>query len=180
MSDHVAAAVRSIPRSRPVIVIDGPAGAGKTRLAARLAAELPGATSVISMDDLYDGWDGPVDPGFAIYLATSLAPQILAGRSITHRRYDWGQGRFGPEVTIPAGDRLIVEGVGAAHPALAGPADLRVWVTADPAIRATRVLERDGEATRPHWAHWLAVQDLYYARHPTQPLCDLTVVTDEG
>ncbi len=180
MSAEVLAAVRTIRRPRPVVVIDGPAGAGKSRLAADIVSDLPGVTTVIGMDDLYDGWEGPADPGFATYLRDSLAPQILAGGPITHREYDWEHGRFGPDVTVAPGDRLVLEGVGSAHPALAGIADLRVWVWADPAVCAERVLVRDGELTEPHWPHWLAVQQLYYAQFPTEPLCDITVSTAPG
>ena len=82
-------------------------------------------------------------------LRDSLAPQILAGGPITHREYDWEHGRFGPDVTVAPGDRLVLEGVGSAHPALAGIADLRVWVWADPVVCAERVLVRDGELTGP-------------------------------
>lgn len=180
MDEAVLAAVRAIRRPRPVIVIDGPAGAGKSRLAAEVAADLPGTTSIIAMDDLYDGWDGPADPTFGPYLRDRLAPQILRRGPITHRRYDWRADSFGPDVTVPAGDRLVVEGVGSAHPALAGIADLRIWVWAEPLLREQRVLSRDGQATQPHWARWRAAEQLYFAQYPTEPLCDLSVVTDPG
>ena len=44
---------------RPVIAIDGPAGAGKTTLAHEIFLALSNKMSVqvIHMDDLYDGWE---------------------------------------------------------------------------------------------------------------------------
>ena len=44
---------------RPIIAIDGPAGAGKTTLATNIHLALyPNYTStIIHMDDLYNGWD---------------------------------------------------------------------------------------------------------------------------
>jgi uridine kinase len=43
-----------------LLAIDGPAGAGKTTLAAKLEAEFSAHSTVrtIHMDDLYEGWDG--------------------------------------------------------------------------------------------------------------------------
>ena len=43
-----------------LLAIDGPAGAGKTTLAAKLEAEYSAHSTVrtIHMDDLYDGWEG--------------------------------------------------------------------------------------------------------------------------
>ena len=44
--------------SRPYVIgVDGPSGAGKTRLAEQLADTLDGA-GVVHLDDLYPGWDG--------------------------------------------------------------------------------------------------------------------------
>jgi uridine kinase len=45
-------------KSRPVIAIDGPAGAGKTTLAQEIfrAFSTKSSVQVIHMDDLYDGW----------------------------------------------------------------------------------------------------------------------------
>lgn len=46
-------------KERPIIAIDGPAGAGKTTLAHEifLALSTSASVQVIHMDDLYDGWD---------------------------------------------------------------------------------------------------------------------------
>ncbi|MGO1280054.1 MAG: AAA family ATPase, partial [Cellulosimicrobium funkei] len=41
-----------------LVVVDGPAGSGKTTLAAQLEAALP--AQVLHMDDLYEGWRGLV------------------------------------------------------------------------------------------------------------------------
>ena len=46
-------------QARPIIAIDGPAGAGKTTLAHEIFLALSNSMSiqVIHMDDLYAGWD---------------------------------------------------------------------------------------------------------------------------
>ena len=43
---------------RPVVLVDGRSGAGKSTLAARLVAAWPGPVTLVSLDDLFPGWDG--------------------------------------------------------------------------------------------------------------------------
>ena len=74
-SDPVAEVVALLGRRPPrapgtqVIAVDGPSGAGKTTLAARLSDALHGAP-VVHMDDLYPGWDGLAD---AVRMARGIA-----------------------------------------------------------------------------------------------------------
>ena len=57
---------------------DGRSGAGKTRLAAELSAELGAA--VVSLEDLYGGWDG-LDRGIGVLVSEVLEP-LAAGRTL--------------------------------------------------------------------------------------------------
>lgn len=174
----VARAVLEATDGWPVIVIDGPAGAGKTS-AARAVADLlgPRSVGVIHMDDLYNGWGG-LDAELTDYLTEELEPQIRAGDDITHRCYDWHRGRFGPNVTLPATDVLIIEGVGSAQPALSDVADLSIWVEADPDVCRRRWLSRDGAGMTPHFADWTDLQSTHFARYATRSRCDLILPTD--
>ena len=53
-----------------LIAIDGPAGAGKTTLAAKFFAEFSVDKSVlvIHLDDLYDGWDNALSSAMLSHL----------------------------------------------------------------------------------------------------------------
>ena len=91
-----AAEVLALARSRPptlgagrLVAVDGPAGSGKTTLAAEVGS-LAGAP-VLHLDDLYPGWDGlpEVDP-----VVLGVLEPLAAGRRGRYRRYDWYAGAY--------------------------------------------------------------------------------------
>ncbi|WP_018657301.1 uridine kinase family protein [Actinomadura flavalba] len=168
----LAARVRALPPSLgPVrlVAVDGRAGSGKSTFAARLAAALGGAP-VVGSDDFPVPWDAGVlswrDP-----LAAVLAP-LAEGRPALWRRYAWREGAYGPPEEIPAGPVLLVEGVGAAHPA--APAALRVLVAAPDDVRRARTLRRDGPEHAAAHAAW-ARREAAYFTGPGAPVPDLRV-----
>jgi len=71
----VTAAVAAIRTAAPVVLIDGPAGAGKSTLADGLARNWPGAIppTLVRMDDIYPGWEG-LAAGSEFLHADLLAP----------------------------------------------------------------------------------------------------------
>jgi uridine kinase len=153
------------------VAIDGPAGAGKTTLAAQIAALAPDA-AVVHMDDLYEGWHGLPEVGHQ--LAGLLRPlaERLPG---SYRRYDWEAGRFAETVTVEPTDLLVLEGVGSGcrmHDDLIG---VLVWVEAPYDQRMRRGIARDGEAFAPHWQAWADAEELLFARHHTRQRADLIV-----
>lgn len=172
------ALVLDLVRSRPatlgrgrLVAIDGPAGAGKTTLAAGVAAAARGAV-VIHMDDLYEGWAGL--PRVDRQLDGLLRPlaDCLPG---SYRRFDWHAGEFAETVTVEPTDLLVLEGVGSGcrrHDDLIG---VLVWVEAPYDLRLRRGIERDGEAFAPHWKAWAEAEDVHFARHRTRERADLVV-----
>lgn len=178
LPEHVVQAVREVALGSPVIVIDGPAGSGKTTTAEQIAALLaPRSVAVVHMDDLYDDWTG-LDDSLTDYLTEELEPQIRAGDEITHRRFDWHARRFGDPVTLPPTDVLIIEGVGAGQPALADVADLAVWVEADPDICARRWLDRDGPQMEHRLPEWVRREQEHFVRYRTRERADVSFRTD--
>ncbi len=158
------------------MLIDGPAGAGKSTLADLIVARWPGEghPTLVRMDDLYPGWGGLLE-GSADLGSELLAPR-QAGASGRWQRYDWTLGRL-HEWTVVDGSRpLVVEGCGTLSRANAPLAHLRIWLTADDAVRKDRALRRDKGGFDAHWDHWQDQFDDYLARET--PIAQADVVLD--
>lgn len=174
LADRVLAAR---PRLGPVrlAAIDGPAGSGKTTLAAALAAALAarGAdVAVLHLDDLYDGWTG-LEGSLWPRLAAQVLEPLRRGRAGRYQRYDWGVGRFDGWVDVPVPEVLVLEGCGAARQAAAPFVVLTAWVQAPADVRLARGLARDGEAARPHWERWMRDEAAHFARERTAERADV-------
>lgn len=158
-----------VARGTRLVVVDGPAGSGKTTLAAQLGAALP--AQVLHMDDLYEGWRG-LEPAWDRLDAWVLRP-LAAGRPGRYRRFDWGLDRFAEWHDVPPAPYLVVEGCGAARREADAVASLRVWVEAADDLRLRRGLDRDGEDARGHWLAWMETEREHYARHRTRERADV-------
>lgn len=157
-----------------VVAIDGPAGSGKTTLAARLSRPLE--APVVHMDDLFPGWDGLAEaPGKLVDWI--LAP-LAAGRQAVYRRYDWEAGAYAERVAVPESDVLIVEGCASGSTAAAPYLSLLIWIAAPHDVRMARGLARDGEAFAPHWERWARQEDAVFTAERTRARADLIVDGD--
>ena len=132
----VAQVVVDLALSRPptladgrLVCVDGPAGSGKTTLAAEVAALVPGA-QVVHMDDLYAGWSG-IDHAVTDQLDSILLP-LAEGRAGSYRRFDWASDRFAETTTVQPGPLLVLEGVGSGTRAHADLCTVLVWVDGAP------------------------------------------------
>ncbi|MBO0842278.1 MAG: 4-amino-4-deoxy-L-arabinose transferase [Nocardioides sp.] len=155
-----------------LICIDGPAGAGKTRLAADLGT-LAGAP-VVHMDDLYEGWTGL--PRLTDQFDSLLLP-LASGAPGSYRRYDWHRGAYAETVSVPPAPLLVLEGVGSAAAAYAHLQTAVAWVEAPLEVRRRRALDRDGATFAPHWDGWAAAEAEHFTRERTRERADLVVVT---
>jgi uridine kinase len=153
-----------------LICIDGPAGSGKTTLAAEIASlsEAP----VVHMDDLYEGWAGlaAVDD----QLGTLLGP-LAAERSGCYRRWDWIGNDWAETVSVAPAPLLVLEGVGSGSSAYADLVTVLAWVQAPLDLRMQRGLERDGEAMAGHWRRWALAEQEHFARERTRERADLVL-----
>ena len=178
MGTDPAVLVLDLARSRPptlgtgrLVCIDGPAGSGKTTLAAAVEALAPGST-LDHLDDLYDGWDGL--PGVGAQLDTLLLP-LARAETGCYRRYDWHAGRFGATVHVAPAPLLVLEGVGAGSGASAGLATVTAWVSAPERLRRARGVARDGATLAAHWSAWAAAEADHFARSDVAARADLVV-----
>jgi uridine kinase len=174
--DRVQAAPARLGRIR-LISVDGPAGSGKTTLAARLAARAEARglnVLVLSMDDLYDGWDGATR-GFGL-LRDHVLSRLAEGREGRYRRYDWNLGAYAERHVVPVSmDLLIVEGVTAADRGAEPWPSLRIWIETSNDVRLDRGIDRDGEALRDRWLDWMRWERDHFAAENTRERADLIV-----
>ena len=158
------------------VLIDGRSGAGKSTLADALCERWESSV-IVRLEDIYPGWDG-LDRASEHVPAHLLQPRA-SGRDGRWHRWDWVANAPAEWHSVTAGQRLIVEGVGALHPDSRAVADLGIWVDAADDVRKERALRRDGETFRPHWDRWAAQEDVYLARWAPRDGADY-LATDSG
>jgi len=182
-----------------VIAVDGRGGAGKSTIAAAVAAQLPAAqlsaaqlsaaqlsaarqtAALVHTDDFFrpgaSGAASPARPLAGYYdwrrLRTEALGPLRAGQPATFRRYDWDRDQLGGPVTVPPGPVVLLEGVLSAAPELAGLVDRTVLVDIPDAERLRRLRARISPAD---WDEdWLAAELDYFTRVRPPAAFDLIV-----
>ncbi|MBU1801191.1 MAG: 4-amino-4-deoxy-L-arabinose transferase [Actinobacteria bacterium] len=154
-----------------LVCVDGPAGSGKTTLAAALHDLSPGSV-VVHLDELLEGWGGLA--GVDQRLDPLLLP-LARGVAGRYERYDWIAGRFAEWVPIPPTPLLVLEGVGSGSLRHALLCTVLVWVEVDDSLRLHRGMERDGEQMRPHWEQWMRDERAHFVDQDTRARADVVV-----
>lgn len=143
---------------RPVVLLDGRSGAGKTTLTRRIVDRWPGPVQVVHLDDVYPGWHG-------LELASRAVEQEMFAPDLPGwTSWDWELGRPGPRRRLDATLPLVVEGVGALTRRSAPAATVSVWLDLEDDERRQRALARDGDGYEPWWRTWAAQEDAHVRR----------------
>jgi hypothetical protein len=145
-----------------VLAVDGHSASGKTVLAERLSAAIPGS-AVLHTDDI--AWHHSVLDWDELLVSGVLAP-LRRGEAVAYRPPAWQRrGRPGGVVVPSTTTLLLVEGVGSSRASLAEHLDGSIWVeTAEP-VRVARddVRLARGDVTPADHASWMAQENSHFA-----------------
>lgn len=169
--ERVAAAALA-SADRPVVLVDGGSGAGKTTFATLLLPHLAtraGPAQLVSLDDLYPGWDGLAAGSRAV------REEVLHPTRPAWTRWDWAAERPAERHPLDPSRPLLVEGCGALSAANRARASLGVWLELDPVERRRRALARDGELYAANWDRWAAQEAAFRLAEPPHPLADIVI-----
>jgi len=167
---------KSLPS--PIITIDGPAGAGKTTLASHLSTSLGSyqSTSVIHMDDLYNGWKDPFGEPF-IDALVKITTSHIAGVVCEIPHYDWATSSYGASTVYKPAQLLILEGVGSSTSRIRERVSASIWIDINPEYGLQRVLIRDGIAIADEMAQWLKTQESFFTEEQSAESADFALTT---
>jgi uridine kinase len=154
-----------------IVAIDGPGGAGKSALAARLAREL-GSAQVLHTDD-FASWDNPLN-WWPRLIDEALEP-LSRNQPARFKRTDWENKGREQWAEIEPAEFVILEGVSASREAFQPFVTYSIWVETPRELRLRRGLERDGEGARAQWEKWMAQEDEYIRRERPQERADVVV-----
>lgn len=157
-----------------VIAIDGVAGSGKTTLALKLAQDLT-ESSVVHMDDLYDGWNNPLSQKLTARVISQLLEPVSKQLPVSYQVFDWKLNRFNDFKTITQHKYLILEGVGAAQREFRPYINKIIWIECDPSLGFNRVIARDGEKVEQEMIRFLMDQNNHFLTELSKNVADYTL-----
>lgn len=135
--ENLAVKIRNIA-PKPLILIDGAAGSGKTTLALKLVDMLD--ANLVHTDDVSwcadpVKWDGEMLAG--------IVNPWLNGKEAAYKPSGWIKENRSGSINVAPHKALIIEGMGASRKSLRQIASYSIWVDAEPKIARARVVRRD-------------------------------------
>lgn len=130
------------------------------------------------MDDVYNGWLQDFESELGIRLQKEILEPIGNSQLACYKKYDWYQQEFNSIVDVPRHPYLILEGVGACNQVIAGALSFQIWIAAKAEVLIERIIERDGEAMRPHLAGFKTREAIYFNNHVVKQRADLQLSGD--
>lgn len=156
--------------STRLVAVDGPGGAGKSTLAAKLAVACD--ATLLHTDD-FASWDNQID--WWPRLEQQILKPIAEGRAGRYQRYDWNTRALSEWHELVPPEVLILEGVSSARAEVRDRLSLSIWVDTPADIRLARGLERDGAGALPTWQRWMTAEDTHFATDRTRDHADVIV-----
>jgi uridine kinase len=160
-----------------IIVIDGPAGSGKTTLAKSLSGLLENCP-IIHMDEIYDGWENALSPKTSQDLVEWIINPLLESRSIEFVKYDWYLEKRIEKVVINLPKVLIIEGVGSSSFEISKHASLKLWIEVNKETGINRVLTRDGQQIQEQMKKWQTRESKFFIENNSKENSDVWIDGD--
>jgi uridine kinase len=160
-----------------IIVIDGPAGSGKTTLAKSLSGLLKNCP-IIHMDEIYDGWENALSPKTSQDLVEWVINPLLESRSIEFVKYDWYLEKRIEKVVINLPKVLIIEGVGSSSFEISKYASLKLWIEVTKETGINRVLTRDGQQIQEQMKKWQSQESKFFIENNSKENSDIWIDGD--
>lgn len=160
-----------------IVVIDGPAGSGKTTLAKSLSGLLENCP-VIHMDEIYDGWENALSPKTFSDLTNWIIKPLLENKSIVFTKYDWHLEKRNEKVVINLPKVLIIEGVGSSSSEISEHACLKLWIEVNKEIGISRVLTRDGLQIEEQMKKWQTQESKFFIENNSKENSDIWIDGD--
>ena len=163
-TDTVDELIARITGERPIVLIDGRSGSGKSELASLVARRLQG--EIVRLDNVYPGWDG-------LEVGSAAVRDII--RAGLWQRWNWADNVPAERHALGTDWPLVIEGSGALSRANRELATFGVWVELDEPTRKARALERDGDTYAPNWDRWAAQEQAFFDRERPDLIADVVV-----
>ena len=164
-------------RQTKIIVIDGPAGSGKTTLAKSLSGLLENCP-IIHMDEIYDGWENALSPKTSQDLVEWVINPLLESRSIEFVKYDWYLEKRIEKVVINLPKVLIIEGVGSSSFEISKHVSLKLWIEVNKETGINRVLTRDGQQIQEQMKKWQTRESKFFIENNSKENSDIWIDGD--
>jgi uridine kinase len=160
-----------------IVVIDGPAGSGKTTLAKSLSGLLENCP-IIHMDEIYEGWENALSPKTSQDLVEWIINPLLESKSIEFVKYDWYLEKRIEKVVIYLPKVLIIEGVGSSSFDISKHACLKLWIEVNKETGINRVLTRDGQQIQEQMKQWQTQESKFFLKNNSKEKSDIWIDGD--
>jgi uridine kinase len=160
-----------------IIVIDGPAGSGKTTLAKSLSGLLENCP-IIHMDEIYEGWENALSPKTSQDLVEWIINPLLENNSIEYIKYDWNLEQRIEKVVINNSKIIIIEGVGSSSFEIFKHASLKLWIEVNKETGINRVLTRDGLQIQEQMKTWQSQESKFFIENNSKENSDIWIDGD--
>ncbi len=157
-----------------LVLIDGPAGAGKTTLASEIEKAF-NSVNVVHMDDLYNGWEKPLTIELYKRIQDQIVNPHLKSDESTYSVFNWITNSFDSIETLEPKQMLVIEGVGSASKESRGSADLVIFIEVNPEVGIERVLNRDGKNITSQMLEWQSMEAKHFETDQTKRAADILV-----
>ena len=160
-----------------IIVIDGPAGSGKTTLAKSLSGLLENCP-IIHMDEIYEGWENALSPKTFKDLVEWIINPLLEKNLIEYIKYDWNLEQRIEKIVINNSKIIIIEGVGSSSFEISKHASLKLWIEVNKETGINRVLTRDGLQIQEQMKTWQSQESKFFIENNSKENSDIWIDGD--